>query len=208
VGASSALMLYEHSLNLDEEISLFWKGKRWSLLPTTVLVDIYVREIGMLFMALTNNHGIHSCSSFVNFVMFYGVLTTASIHSTILYRVYTLWDKQRLVAYTLILGFFICFGGTVILAVLTGIHLSGMFFQYSCCPSLTSLLGGLVYIEEANTCSFQQRTLFSIGVWAPMVLFDFCVLIILFLRSLGNPRRQDSQLAALLYRDGFIMFLV
>lgn len=138
-------------------------------------------------MQLTNNHGIHSCSSFVNFVMFYGVLTTASIHcqlsvitrrstsdnilkpATILYRVYTLWDKQRLVAYTLILGFFICFGGTVILAVLTGIHLSGMFFQYSCCPSLTSLLGGLVYIEEANTCSFQQRTLFSIGVWAPMV---------------------------------------
>ena len=40
------------------------------------------------------------------------------------------------------------------------------------------------------------------------MLFDFCVLIILLIRSLGIPRRHDSQLAVQLYRDGFVMFLV
>lgn len=52
IGASVTLMLYEHWLNLDKEINLVWQAKKWSFLPTFVLVDIYMREIGILFMAI------------------------------------------------------------------------------------------------------------------------------------------------------------
>lgn len=50
-GASAALMLYEHALCIEQEISLVWLGK-WSRLQALMLADIYVREVGMLFIAL------------------------------------------------------------------------------------------------------------------------------------------------------------
>ncbi|KAI0717803.1 hypothetical protein C8Q72DRAFT_798877 [Fomitopsis betulina] len=192
-GASVTLMLYEHWLNLDKEINLVWQAKKWSFLPTFVLVDIYMREIGILFMAIGSlllpiQHTSTHCPPVTSG---YTDLSTEIADYGFSSLVYTLWDKQKLVAYTMLVGFATCFLATVALSVLAGIH----------------ELGGVRYIEKANACSFQHRTYFAVGVWAPMVLFDFCVLIILLIRSLGNPRRQDSQLAVLLYRDGFVMFL-
>ena len=51
VGASVTLMFYEHALCLAQEVSLVWLGK-WSTLQAAMMADIYVREAGMLFIAL------------------------------------------------------------------------------------------------------------------------------------------------------------
>ena len=45
------LMFYEHFLCLKDEISLVWLG-RWTMLQTIMLADVYIREAGMLFIAL------------------------------------------------------------------------------------------------------------------------------------------------------------
>ena len=50
IGASVTLMLYEHFLCFGQEIDLIWR-RPWSKFLALVLVDAYIREIGMLFIA-------------------------------------------------------------------------------------------------------------------------------------------------------------
>lgn len=146
--------------------------------------------------------------------------------ATVLYRVYTLWDKQRAIAYTLLSGFLVCFAGTVVLAILTGSKLSGLstlalaYICTQCSLSRATICGGSKCVLLSAEDIFLCRCLGAHGMWACIslftavwadmrqVLFDLCVLVILLLRTLSNPRREDSQLASLLYRDGFVMFLV
>jgi len=188
------LMFYEHSLSLGEEIELIWLG-RWSVLSAFVLADLYMREIGMLFVASVISGfvelSMQMCTSLMKFILFYGVLSTASIHTIILFRVYTLWDDRKNISYALMGGFVVCFGATVVFVVLAGIQ----------------LIGGMRYVAEANTCSFEKRSWYLTGAWSPMVLYDLYVLLLLCVNVLSRPRKTDSQLAMMLYRDGFLMFL-
>ncbi|KZT66442.1 hypothetical protein DAEQUDRAFT_695599 [Daedalea quercina L-15889] len=192
-GACISLMLYYHALSLEEEIELVRKGKR-SRVALLLLIDVVLRECGMLFFATVTSGfidiGEQVCYALIIFMMFYGSLSAASAHSIVLYRIFILWDNRKFISYTLISGFLLCFGATIVLSVFEGERLSDQF----------------TYISHA--CIFSSsRSKYMIAVWCPMVIYNFCVLVFLFVGILGNPRRQDSQIVFLLYRDGFLMFM-
>ncbi|KZT66445.1 hypothetical protein DAEQUDRAFT_455142 [Daedalea quercina L-15889] len=135
---------------------------------------------------------VQTCYSMIIVIMLYGFLSAAAVHSIILYRIVLLWDNRKIVSQALISGFFLCLGGTVVLSVF----------------DRKALANSLQYLENPGVCAFGGKSLFTIAVWCPMVFYNLCVLLLLFVGILGNPRRQDSQIALLLYRDGFIMYLV
>ncbi|KZT66450.1 hypothetical protein DAEQUDRAFT_730290 [Daedalea quercina L-15889] len=195
-GACISLMLYDHALSLGEEIELVRRRTR-SRVALLLLIDVVLRECGILFFAIGTSgfidigEQVSECYALIIFIMFYGSLSAASAHSIVLYRIFILWDNRKFISYTLISGFFLCFGATVVLSVFEGERLSDQF----------------TYISHA--CIFSSsRSKYMIAVWCPMVIYNFCVLVFLFVGILGNPRRQDSQIVFLLYRDGFLMFMV
>ncbi|KAH9934289.1 uncharacterized protein B0H18DRAFT_980624 [Fomitopsis serialis] len=207
--------MYDHGLNLGEELDLIWLG-RWSVLSAFVLFDLYVREVGMIFIATVSGGFVHMsrhvskpnspigaalmrlhrrrhrCTVFSMFAISYGIWCTISAHTVVFFRVYRLWDDRKKVSCALIAGFIACFGATVVFTVLAGVQ----------------VLAGMRYVASANICSYEDKSWYTTGIWAPMVLYDLYVLILVFVNVLSRPRRQNSQLATMLYRDGFIMFLV
>ncbi|EPS94437.1 hypothetical protein FOMPIDRAFT_1134365, partial [Fomitopsis schrenkii] len=196
--SSAVLMLYDHALSLGTEVDRVWHGK-WTLLSVIMMVDIYVREIGLVLLAIGSAsslfgavRGADWCTSLLIFILFYGMLIAASVNSIILYRVYTLWDDRKNISRALIGGFVCCYAVTLVFAVLTGIHLSP----------------GMQYLVSINACSFARKSFYTSVTWSGIVLYDLCVLVLLFVRILGSPRRQNSQFVEMLYRDGFLTFLV
>jgi len=194
IGVSVTLTLYDHGLNLQEELDLIWLG-RWSVLSAFVLLDLYVREIGMIFIATVTGGFVHmsrhTCTIFSMFAISYGVWCTISAHTIVFFRVYRLWDDRKKVSWALIVGFCACFGATIVFTVLAGVQ----------------VLAGMRYVASVNICSFEDKSWYTTGIWAPMVLYDSYVLVLVFVNVLSRPRRENSQLATMLYRDGFIMFL-
>ncbi|EPS94428.1 hypothetical protein FOMPIDRAFT_1134382 [Fomitopsis schrenkii] len=198
IGSSAVLMLYDHALSLGTEVALVWRGK-WTLLSVIMTVDIYVREIGLVLLAIGSAsslfwaaRGADWCTSLLIFILFYGMLIAASVNSIVLYRVYRLWDDRKTVARTLIGGFITCYAATLVFSVLTGIHLSP----------------GMQFLVDPRVCSFARKSFYTSIMWSWIVLYDLCVLVLLFVRILGSPRKQNSQFIGMLYRDGFLTFLV
>ncbi|KAH9934404.1 uncharacterized protein B0H18DRAFT_558551 [Fomitopsis serialis] len=62
-------------------------------------------------------------------------------------------------------------------------------------------------INQAATCVFPKKSWYLVGSWAGMVAFDLIALAMVTLSSLMTPRRPNTAIVGVLYKQGFLTFL-
>ncbi|PCH40444.1 hypothetical protein WOLCODRAFT_16532 [Wolfiporia cocos MD-104 SS10] len=171
--AALTISLWEHVLNLEEEIELVWH-QPWSLLQMLVMVNRYGSEATLIFAAYTS----HRC------------LQARPIEYD--RNLAVLWENLKTVKYALIAGFAICFAITSVCSV----------------ANVLEIHDSLKYVEAIHACYLTAKSRYSIGVWGGMVLYDVYVFTLLLVNALSHPRRHDSEILAILSRNGALTFLV
>ncbi|TFY55683.1 hypothetical protein EVJ58_g8096 [Rhodofomes roseus] len=58
-----------------------------------------------------------------------------------------------------------------------------------------------------ETCMFTKKSWYFVGSWAPMVAFDLIALALVAWSTLMTPRRQETAIVGILYKQGFYTFL-
>ncbi|KAH9840989.1 uncharacterized protein C8Q71DRAFT_742696 [Rhodofomes roseus] len=199
-GTAITLALYDHFLNLPKEIQYVWHQPPL-FLAVCVLFDVYLREAGLLYFAVVMSGFApldkQSCISFTIFAVVYGFVSNASVHSYILFRLYRLWDNRRFVSYVLGGAFVICMIATIISDVF-------LLRQILSEVQYAELHGIQAFIE---TCMFTKKSWYFVGSWAPMVAFDLIALALVAWSTLMTPRRQETAIVGILYKQGFYTFL-
>ncbi|KAH9840914.1 uncharacterized protein C8Q71DRAFT_854765 [Rhodofomes roseus] len=211
-GVGVTLVLYDHLLNLPREIQYVWQEPPL-FLAICVLADVYLREAGLIYfavvlsgiapmdrnIALTSLMGAlgDRCASFTIFAVVYGLFSNASVHSYILFRLYRIWDDRKFVKYVLGVAFFICMAGTIV---------SDGYVLKQLTAEVQYVHFDSVY--PAATCVFPKKSWYLIGSWAGMVAFDLFALSMVLLSSLMTPRRPNTAIVGVLYKQGFYTFLV
>ncbi|TFY67382.1 hypothetical protein EVJ58_g1652 [Rhodofomes roseus] len=219
-GVGVTLVLYDHLLNLPREIQYVWQEPPL-FLAICVLADVYLREAGLIYfavvlsgiapmdrnvkvghdfikIALTSLMGAlgDRCASFTIFAVVYGLFSNASVHSYILFRLYRIWDDRKFVKYVLGVAFFICMAGTIV---------SDGYVLKQLTAEVQYVHFDSVY--PAATCVFPKKSWYLIGSWAGMVAFDLFALSMVLLSSLMTPRRPNTAIVGVLYKQGFYTFL-
>jgi len=195
------ISIWEHILNFDQEVSLVWRHPRsWSALQTIVMLNRYMGELSLLFIAYTladfrGPISTSTCHAFVVLISIYGVLGSALSQFLLLLRAYSLWDNRKSVKYALIGGFVVCLTISVSFAIVV----TKQAFEEI---SYSRLLNFCVV-----TSTSRRLPDYTIGVWGGMLLYDVYVFSILIANAMNQPRRHDSEILTNLRRDGALSFL-
>ncbi|KAH9841032.1 uncharacterized protein C8Q71DRAFT_742806, partial [Rhodofomes roseus] len=194
-GVALTLLMYDHVIHIEDEVALVWCQPP-TLLSVFVMAEMYVREIGLAYMVAvvsgTTDQTHYSCVVSTWFVIVYSLLSTGSVHSLLLYRVFRLWDNRTIVQYVIIAGFVLSFAGTI-----------------ACAISAADALAREVQVSPIiRTCIFPYKSWFATASWAVVILYDLFVLVVVVVNAFGKPRRSDMDIVRDLYTDGFLIFLV
>ncbi|KZT64510.1 hypothetical protein DAEQUDRAFT_732516, partial [Daedalea quercina L-15889] len=198
-GVGITLVLYDHLLNLPKEIQYVWQEPP-VFLAACVLFDIYLREAGLMYIAVVLGGASpmdrQRCASFTIFAVVYGLFSNASVHSYILFRLYRIWDDRRFIKYVLGTAFVICMTATIVS--------DGYVLK-----QLTAEVEYVVVSAKYSiaTCVFPYKTWYLVGSWGGMVAFDLVALAMVTLSSLMTPRRPNTAIIGILYKQGFYTFL-
>ncbi|KAG0708236.1 hypothetical protein DFH29DRAFT_893813 [Suillus ampliporus] len=115
--AASTLMVYDHFITIDQEMSCFWTGK-WNVSRFLFISMRYLPEIDIVIIMFIyyGNVGFYSCKwlSYVVFVLC--TLTLLLNQAALTLRVWYLFTRNRTVQNTVIVFAFACMTSTVIFA--------------------------------------------------------------------------------------------
>ncbi|KAH9914754.1 uncharacterized protein B0H18DRAFT_959663 [Fomitopsis serialis] len=192
--AGVTLVLYDHLLNLPREIQYVWQEPPL-FLAICVLADVYLREAGLMYIAVeVRPKDVHVALDPPTDTG--GHDSNASVHSYILFRLYRIWDDRKFVKYVLGVAFVICMAGTIVSDgyVLKQLTAEVQYVQFHA-------------INQAATCVFPKKSWYLVGSWAGMVAFDLIALAMVTLSSLMTPRRPNTAIVGVLYKQGFLTFL-
>ncbi|KAJ4490701.1 hypothetical protein J3R30DRAFT_3678984, partial [Lentinula aciculospora] len=113
--ASLAVILYDHLLTFDEEVSFFWRDLRivsfddWQIHQSIFLVRYFSEAVVAYFAYVQSGKAVNSNDSrCVQFVWVFSISATLIISSTqfsIIWRLFQLWNCKRIVKKSLLIGF-------------------------------------------------------------------------------------------------------
>ncbi|CCL98756.1 uncharacterized protein FIBRA_00761 [Fibroporia radiculosa] len=216
-GVALTISLWDHFLNVDQEIELVWR-QSWSVLQTVVLVNRYGGEVSLLFIAytmagfgapLTASMLVPGIKKKIHELIHVLVAAGSLLYSvstgllqvpfTLLLRATLLWDNKRSIKYALICGFAIGLSISITFASLVEREIqSGM--------DVLNSRGSRTCIIESSSWN-SQYAIYYAGVWGGMLFYDIYVMTLLIINALNRPRRHNSKIMVDLYKDGALTFL-
>ncbi|KAJ7085857.1 hypothetical protein C8R43DRAFT_1142481 [Mycena crocata] len=186
--AAFVILLYDHLLTLGTEIKLIWPAKLTSakvlflfiryMVPCAITVYT-VQLSGLSHIVLSNT-------------AFMGWATVAISNFLILLRLWVIWDRDRkLMIYTLM-----CF----IIAQIAGLVAASL---------LVWQMNPLLYWNRTlGMCGFHDHVPPVAILWVPGTTFEIILCGVTWWNALNQPRSSNAPLAAAIYRDGFLYFLL
>ncbi|KAF9221912.1 hypothetical protein BS17DRAFT_223178 [Gyrodon lividus] len=190
--ATTMLVLYDHSINLDREINLVWFYKKtqglcqtqssrakFDFTSTLYLLTRYLGEAVLIFtsvvyistsFSLEIGAWLLNCQAWVTFISVWAIQGIMQV------RVYAMWNRSRNVLLFMVLCFF---SELVSTSVLLGYH------------NVTSTTTALDHMCSSNV----EETNFMI-LYLPILIFE-CVLLLLVLRAVQQHMLQCHEITGL-----------
>ncbi|KAJ6476049.1 hypothetical protein C8R47DRAFT_1142104 [Mycena vitilis] len=196
-GAAFVVLLYDHLLSLGSEVALIWPT-RWSSPKVLYLIVRYVVPCTMVVFTIQLaglSPGLKLsdsfCSGWMSFGAFMGFCTVSTSNFLILLRLWVIWDRNRtLVVWSLLLFILAQFGGLATTSyVVWRVH-NTMYWN-----------------PDIKTCAFHGAPPIA-ALWAPGTAFEVVLCAITWWNALTQPRTVNAPMAVIMYRDGFLYFLL
>ncbi|KAG8763832.1 hypothetical protein FRC11_011501 [Ceratobasidium sp. 423] len=189
--AGLALMIWDHSITLQAEISLVWPAK---LSPVKVLF-LLNRYIPPIFITIDTANLIGSASWLSDkiwILLDIGVelLTVFAATFLIGMRVHILWDNRR--------DIFLWVSAAWVLHVVANIALV--------VTSTMKQAGSYTVQPMFNVCFGRVEGAWT--VWIPAIIYHCFIMVLLVAKSLSTPRIVSTRVYDVVIRDGFIYFFV
>lgn len=115
--AASTLMVYDHLITIDQEMSCFWSGK-WNVSRLLFFSIRYLPEIDIVTIMFIyyGNVGFRTCGRLSFVVLVLGISTLLINQAALTMRVWYLFTRSRVVQNTVIAFAFVCMTSTVVFA--------------------------------------------------------------------------------------------
>ncbi|PBK93969.1 hypothetical protein ARMGADRAFT_1164799 [Armillaria gallica] len=198
--AATVLILWDHCLTLDEELTAMWGPFNGQNLTKVIyIMNRHFTEAVMLyttyvFTGLGGSTANEVCATvFWLFTMSVTVLA-GILQFFIMLRAYRLWDHKQTIRRVLLAVFVGCITGTFALSVMT----------------VLLLLKSRVQLPlNVDICAVHSRVpktiAYTMGI---MLFFNLFVILITFYNALEIPRRSEHEILDSLRRDGARLYLI
>ncbi|KAK0491601.1 hypothetical protein IW261DRAFT_1438517 [Armillaria novae-zelandiae] len=196
--AATVLILWDHCLTLDEELTVIWrsfKGQNLSKFiyimnrPFTEAVMLYTIYVFTGLGGSTSN----KVTAFWLFTMSATILA-GILQSVIMLRAYHLWDHEQTVGRVLLAVFVGCITGMFALSVKTVILLLRSRVQLPLSEDACAVHSGV-----------PKTIVFLMGI---MLFFNLFVILVTLYNALEIPRRSEHEILDSLRRDGARVYVV
>ncbi|KAK0190233.1 hypothetical protein F5146DRAFT_1043401 [Armillaria mellea] len=201
--AGIALMLWDHALTFDEEVTVIWGSFKGPILPTVIYVlNRYFTEAVLLYTAYVFSIGLRRptdnkvsswCATVFWLLSMFATIVAGILQFLIMLRAYRLWDHKQVMRRMLLAVFVACMTGSLVLAVRMALTLSRT---------------QIVLPPTVIVCAVPdvpKTTPFLTGV---LLLFNLFVISVSFYNALEEPRRHESEVFNALRRDGVKVYIV
>lgn len=192
--AGLCMLVYDHLLTLDDEVRFIWKAA-WSTPKILFIIMRYMVPI-FVFVHLFQISGTAVlsdtfCKVWLDLSVFMGIVTLGCGNFLVLLHLWNLWDRNtRLITWTLVL-----FAVTQIASLACGIVV------------LIGMTETAYFLPGLNVCAMHDKRNFGL-VWIPGVAFEVIMFLTVVWNALQRPRYEDQAFSKVLYRDGFLYFLI
>jgi len=196
--AALVVLIYDHLLSFGSEVKLIWPVKLCApkvlflFIRYMVPVTLVTFNLQLSILVPTLELSTAFCVSWMSIASFLAWGTIATSNFLILLRLWVIWDRDRkLVIWTLLL---------FVLAQVGGLATTSFL--------VWEIKRKLVWNTKFHMCGFHGGPPPVAILWAPGTAFEIVLCAITWWNVLTQPRTSNDSLAAAMYRDGFMYFLV
>ncbi|KAK0447571.1 hypothetical protein EV421DRAFT_1786760 [Armillaria borealis] len=197
--AGIALLLWDHFLTFDEEVTVMWASFKGPILPKAIYVmNRYFTEVVLLYTAyiftgLRRPTANEECATVFWLISISATVFAGILQFLIMLRAYRLWDHRQIMRKVLLAIFVACMTGSLVLCV----RMVLTFLKTQ--VELPSTVIVCAVLEVPKT------TPFLLGI---LLLFNLFVISVSFYNALEEPRRRESEVFNSLRRDGAKIYFV
>ncbi|KAK0467639.1 hypothetical protein IW261DRAFT_1612898 [Armillaria novae-zelandiae] len=209
--AGIALLLWDHCLTFDEEVTTIWASFKGPILPKVIYVmNRYFTEAVLLYTAYifaglrqptANKVGpwrfcdnlTLMCASVFWLLPISSTLVGGILQFLIMLRAYRLWDHKQTMRKVLIVVFVACMIGSLVLSVRM---------------ALTLMRAQVILPPWVIVCAVPEVPKDAPFLMGILLLFNLFVLLVSFYNALEEPRRRESEVFHSLQRDGAKVYFV
>ncbi|KDN40740.1 hypothetical protein RSAG8_07915, partial [Rhizoctonia solani AG-8 WAC10335] len=195
--AGYALLIYDHILTFSAEVELIWEADKRNIVTWLFFLNRYIVPI-ILAIDLYDKGGLasHLSTRFcqVWFVVegYLNVLSFAAVHALVAMRVNAVWGRRKWV--------------TILLWTSGTLYIVGTLSIIS--PGLFQVLDQVTPNPIFNVC-FGTITSYFWTVWIPPILFEVIIFSLTIIKAIEHrDKNVKTPVAYILYRDGFLYFLI
>ncbi|KAK0230062.1 hypothetical protein IW262DRAFT_1336218 [Armillaria fumosa] len=198
----AALIIWDHCLTFDEEVTAIWTSFKGPILVKVVYVmNRYFTEAVMLYMAYvftgmrgpTANEVSPCCATVFWLFPMSSIFLAGILQFFVMLRAYRLWDYRKTMRRVLLAVFVACMAGSLVLSFM-------MVFALLRTQIVLPLRMAICSVPEVP-----KITPFLMGI---LLLFNLFVMSVSFYNALEEPRRRESEVFNSLRRDGAKVYFV
>jgi len=186
-----AIMVYDYTLTLPDEIRLIWEWKAGKVLYVVTKYFAIVDGIGFILFWFNNDFTANQCRMVFTiscWFLFVGIVVAQWI---ICMRTYALWGQSKLVLGMLLT---LCLATEITSVILMNDFIKGLIWSISPFPSISRCYP----IVTDSKLAVDH---------AMIMVVEFSVLVLTFWKGVSQwSLRKTSPLITVLYRDGVVFF--
>jgi hypothetical protein len=195
--AGIACLLYDHLLTFESERQAIWANPNANIFSKigfvanrygSEAVGIYVASV----LSATRELDVSRC---ITFIWIYSICASVFVtvsHFAVIYRIYYLWDRRRIIGYILTISFFLVISTVCLLAVL----------------SVLQIQPHAIYVAPLRSCDAGIKPKTFPAMLGIISLYDLFLIVLTIFNSLHVPRRHDIEIARSLRNDSAVAFLL
>ncbi|KAK0471457.1 hypothetical protein IW261DRAFT_894399 [Armillaria novae-zelandiae] len=199
--AGITLVLWDHCLTFDEEVTTIWSSFKGPILPKAIYVmNRYFTEAVLLYtvyvFARLRQPTANKASECASFFWLFSMSTTlfaGILQFLVTLRAYRLWDYKQTMRRLLLAVFAACMAGSVVLSVRMVVALT----KESVLLSPEVILCAVPYVPK--------ETPFLMGL---LLLFNIFVISVSFYNALEEPRRREREVLISLRRHSAKVYFI
>lgn len=209
---SITLLIYDHVLTMDDEITFLWRSK-FGVAPAIVIVNRYLvlGELSIdLYELFGGPHSLLFCEAWTGFQGYLSVLSYMSIHALVALRVHALYGGLLSIRRTLFLAGSLSLIFSMSVATMSFIAIARekflLFCIYSGYDLVWSLLGQMT--PSLHLCVIKIPSYLWV-IYLPSVLLETYLFALTLFAAVSRMRdgQDTSSLCKILCRDGIFYFI-
>jgi len=195
--AGITCLLYDHFLTFESERQAIWANPNANIFSKIAFVanrygseavGIYVASV----LSATRELDISQC---ITFIWIYSVCASVFVtvsHFAVIYRIYYLWDRRRIIGYILTISFFLVISTVCVLAVLSVLEIQPHAF----------------YFAPLRSCAIGIKPKTFPAMLGIISLYDLFLIVLTIFNSLHVPRRHNIEIIRSLRNESAMAFLI